>query len=98
MGRQAGRDLRKHRQHGSRRTGLGTNGRAEFAKEQDGRHLAGVVGDFPVPGAGRIRGAEGSLHRAAQDSGIDATAAFEIGQKLSRGPDDGGGERCGGTD
>ena len=49
-----------------------------------------------MPSAGGIGGAEGGLHRAAQDGGIDATAAFEIGQKLSRSPDDSGGESCGG--
>ena len=60
--------------------GPGAHGRAELAKEQDGRRLAGVIGDLPVPGAGRVGGAEGSLHRGAQDGGIDATAAFEIGK------------------
>src|SRR6185312_13079489 len=98
MGRKQTRDLREHRQHGGWRAGTGTDGRAEFAKEQDSRHLTSVVGHFPVPGAGRVGGAEGGLHRAPQDRGIDATPVFELRQKLSRGPDDGGGERCGGTD
>ena len=60
------------------------------AQDQDGRRLAGVIGGLPVPGAGRIGGTEGGLRRAAQNGGIDAPAAFEIGQKLPRSLHDGG--------
>ncbi len=83
--------------HGRRRRRLGTHGDAIPSQEQDGRRLAGVIGGLPVPGAGRIGGTEGGLHRAAQDGGIDAPAAFEIGQKLPRSPYDSGGNNCGGT-
>ena len=54
------------------------------SQEQDGRRLAGVIGGLPVPGAGRIGGAEGCLHGVAQDGGVDAPSPFEIGQKLPR--------------
>ena len=64
---------------------------AVFAEEQHRRRLAGVVGGFPIPGAGRIGGAEGRLHRGAQDAGIDAAATFEIGKEKPRGLGDGGG-------
>ena len=67
-------------------------------QEQDGRRLTDVIGGLPVPGAGCIGGAEGRLHGAAQDGRINATAAFEIGQKLARGLNDSGGESCSGTD
>jgi hypothetical protein len=60
---------------------LRTNRGAELAKEQHGCRLAGVVGGLPVPGAGRVGGAEGRLHGATQNSGIDATAAFEHGER-----------------
>ena len=68
------------------------------SKEQDSRRFAGVIGGLPVPGARGIGGAEGSFHRAAQAGGIDAAAAFEIGQKLPRSPYDRGGNNCSGTD
>ena len=55
------------------------------------------VGGFPIPGTGRIGCAKGRLHRTTQDSCIDAMAAFEIGQKLSRNPDNSGGNSVGGT-
>ena len=67
------------------------------SQEQDGRRLAGVIGGLPVPGAGRIGGAKRRLHGAAQNSGVDAPTPFEIGQKLSRSPNDRGGNNCGGT-
>jgi len=97
VGRQTTRDLREHRQHCCRRASLGPHGRAEFAKEQNCCRLADVIGGLPVPGAGRVRGAEGRLHSGTQNSGIDATAAFELGQDLSRGPNSGRGEICSGT-
>ena len=71
----------EHRQHRGRRAGLGAHGRAELAKEQDGRRLAGVIGGLPVPGASGVGGAEGGFHGAAQDGGIDATAALEISRR-----------------
>ncbi|WP_235886044.1 hypothetical protein [Bradyrhizobium niftali] len=89
MDRQTARDLHKYRQHGDGRAGLGAHGRAELAKEQNGCRLADVIGGFPVPNAGCVRSAKGGFHGATQNSGIDAPAAFELGQKLSRGPDGG---------
>jgi hypothetical protein len=97
VGRQTASDLREHRQHCCRRPSLGTHRGAELAKEQNGCRLADVIGGLPIPNAGRVRGAKGRLHGATQNSGIDATAAFELGQDLSRGPDSGRGEICSGT-
>ena len=67
---------------------------AVFAEEQHRRRLAGVVGGFPIPGAGRIGGAEGRFHRGAQDAGVDAATTFEIGKEKPRGLGDGGGCSC----
>ena len=97
VGRKQAGDPRQHRQHGGRRYRLGTHGGAIPSEKENSRRLAGVIGGLPVPGAGRIGGAEGGLHRAAQDGGIDAPAAFDIGQKLPRSPYDTGGGKCGGT-
>ena len=78
---------------GGRRRGFAEKRVAVFAQEQDRRRLAGVIGGLPVPGASRIGGAEGGLHRGAQDAGVDAASAFEIGEKKPRGLSDGGGCR-----
>ena len=91
MGGEKARDLRQHRQRGGRRPGFAEKRVAVFAEEQDRRRLAGVVGGLPIPGAGRIGGAEGGLHSGAQDAGVDAASAFEIGEKKPRGLSDGGG-------
>ncbi len=91
VGGEKARDLREHRQCGGRRPGFTEKRFAVFAEEQHRRRLAGVVGGFPIPGAGRIGGAEGRLHRGAQDSGVDAAATFEIGKEKPRGLGDGGG-------
>ena len=68
------------------------------SQEQYGRRLASVIGRLPVPGAGRVRCAERCLHGVAQNSGIDALAAFEVTQKLSRGLNDSRSDNRGGTD
>ena len=77
-----------------RGVGFAENRLSVFAQEQDSRCLAGVIGRLPVPCAGGIGDAEGCLHRGAQDAGIDALPAFEIGKEKSRGLEDGGGSRC----
>jgi hypothetical protein len=95
MGGEKARDLGQHRQHGGRRRGPGADGRAKLSQKQDRGRLAGVIGGLPIPGAGRIGGAAGGLHRAAQDAGVDAPSAFEIGKKEPGGLGDGGGcRRC----
>ena len=91
VGGEKARDLREHRQCGGRRPGFTEKHFAVFAEEQHRRRLAGVVGGFPIPGAGRIGGAEGRLHRGAQDAGVDAATTFEIGKEKPRGLGDGGG-------
>ena len=91
VGGEKARDLREHRQCGGRRPGFTEKHFAVFAEEQHRRRLAGVVGGFPIPGAGRIGGAEGRLHRGAQDTGVDAATTFEIGKEKPRGLGDGGG-------
>jgi hypothetical protein len=53
--------------------------------------LAGVIGRLPVPGAGGVGCAEGGLHRHTQGSGVDALAAFEMGQQQTGGREDGAG-------
>ena len=85
MGGQKSSDLAQHLQHARRRRGLGADGWAELAEEQDGRGLAGVVGRLPVPGTGRIGAAEGALHGGAQRDRVDALAALEMRQKKTRG-------------
>jgi len=64
--------------------------RPESAQEQDGRRLAGLVGGFPVPGAGGVGSAEGRFHRRAENAGIDALPAFEMGKKPPGRANDGG--------
>ena len=91
MGREKAGDLREHRQRRGRRPGFAEKRLAVFAQEQHGRRLAGVIGGLPVPGAGRIGGAEGGLHGGAQDDGVDALAAFEMREKMQGGRGDGGG-------
>ena len=85
MGGKKRRDLAQHRQRARRRRGLGADGWAELAEEQDGRRLAGVVGGLPVPGTGRIGAAEGALHGGAQRDRVDALAALEMRQKKTCG-------------
>ena len=92
MGGEEVRDLRQHRQQGGRRTGSTEKRLAVFADEEDRHRLAGVVGGFPIPRAGRIRGAEGRLHGGPQNARVDAPAAFEIGEEELSGLRDGG--RC----
>ena len=60
-------------------------GWTELAEEQDSRGFAGVVGNLPVPGTGRIGAAEGALHGGAQRDRVDALAALETKQKETRG-------------
>jgi hypothetical protein len=93
VGREKARDLREHGQCGGRRPSFMEKHFAVFAEEQHRRRLAGVIGVFPIPGAGRIGGAEGRLHRGTQNAGVDATATFEIGKEKPRGLSDGGGRR-----
>ena len=97
VSRKQARDPHQHRQHGARRRRLGAHRGAIPSQEQDGRRLAGVIGGLPVPGTGRIGGTKRRLHGVAQSGGIDAAAALEIGQELSRSPDNRGGNNCGGT-
>ncbi|WP_255607776.1 hypothetical protein [Methylosinus sp. Sm6] len=73
-----------------RRRGFAEKRASVFAEEQDGRDLAGVVGRFPVPGAGGVGCAERRFHRGAQDRGVDALAAFEMTEKVMGGRNDSG--------
>ena len=97
MGREQSRHLGQHRQQGGGRSRPRLHRRPELAQEQDGRRLAGLVGGFPVPGAGGIGSAEGRFHRRAEHAGIDALPALEMGKKPpGRAGDGGGGIRNGG--
>ncbi len=91
MGREQPGNLGQHRQHGGGRSRPRLHRRPEFAQEQDGRRLAGLVGGFPVPGAGGIGSAEGRFHRRAENAGIDALPALEMGKKPPGRAGDGGG-------
>ena len=97
LGRKESGDPHQHRQHGRRRRRLGAYGGAMPPQEQDGGRLAGVVSGLPVPGTTCIGAAERRLHGVAQNSGIDATSLFEIGQKLSCSANNRGCDGCGGT-
>ena len=91
MGREQPGHLGQHRQQGGGRSRPRLHRRPEFAQEQDGRRLAGLVGGFPVPGAGGIGSAEGRFHRRAEHAGIDALPALEMGKKPPGSAGDGGG-------
>jgi hypothetical protein len=65
MGRQKNSHLAQHLQHARGRRSLDADGWTELAEEQDSRGLTGVVRCLPVPGTGRIRAAEGTLHGTA---------------------------------
>ena len=90
MGREQSRQLGQHRQHGAGRSRPRLHRRPEFAQEQDGGRLAGLVGGFPVPGAGGIGSAEGRFHRRAEHAGVDALPALEMGKKPPGSAGDGG--------
>ena len=91
MGREQSRHLCQHRQQGGGRRCPRLHGWPEFAQEQHGRRLAGLVGCFPVPGARGIGSAEGRFHRRAENAGIDALPALEMGKKPRGRAGDGGG-------
>jgi hypothetical protein len=91
MRRQKVGDFRQRGKAGCRRPGFAEKRTSVFAEKQDGRRLTGVIGRLPVPGAGGVRCAEGGLHRHTQGSGVDALAAFEMGQQQTGGREDGAG-------
>ncbi len=64
-------------------------GRASGRNFDARRRLAGVVGEFPIPCAFGIGGAEGGLHRRAQRLGVDGSA---LAQRLRQ--PSGGAEQC----
>ena len=69
----------------------------ELQALQDRGRLAGVISGLPIPGPSRIGRAEGGLRSRAQDGGVDAASAFEIGEEKPRGLGDRGErrrERC----
>ena len=90
MGRQQRGNPRQHRQQGGGRSRPRLHRRPEFAQEQHGRRLAGLVGGFPIPGARGVGSAEGRFHRHAQHAGVDALPAFEMGKKPRGRAGDGG--------
>jgi hypothetical protein len=77
-------DLRQRDKQCSRRTGFAEKRLSVFAQEQDGRCLAGVIGRLPVPGAARVGSAERGFHSQAQGHGVNAHAAFHMGQQQAR--------------
>ena len=83
-GQQAG-DPGEHWRHGGGGSGARAHGRAEFAKKQNGRRLAGVIGGLPIPGAVSIGAAKGGFHRSAQQGRVDALAALEMRKEALRG-------------
>ena len=90
MGREQPGNLGQHRQHGAGRRRPRLHGWPELAQEEDGRRLAGLVGGFPVPGTVGIGSAEGRFHRRAENAGVDALPAFEMGKKPPGRASDGG--------
>jgi hypothetical protein len=85
MGGQKSGDPAQHLKHARRRYGLGADGWAELAEEQDSRSLAGVVRCLPVPGSGRIGATKSALHGGAQRDRVDSLAALDMRQKKTRG-------------
>ncbi len=61
-----------------------------FTKEQDGRAFAGFIGRLPVPGSGRVGSLERGLHGGAETGAVDPLPAFQEGEELMGGGDDGG--------
>ncbi|MBB4020094.1 hypothetical protein GGR16_005158 [Chelatococcus caeni] len=84
-------DFRQSGKASSRRRGFTEKRRSVLAQEEDGCGLAGLVCRFPVPSAGGVGCAEGAFHRGAQRGGVDALAAFKMGEQQARRREDGSG-------
>lgn len=88
--RQKAGDFRQSGKTCSRSVGFTEKRTSVFAQEQDGRAFAGFVGRLPVPDAARVGSLEGDLHGGAKAGVVDPLPAFEHGEKLMGGGDDGG--------
>ena len=91
-----GQESRDFRQDGapcSLRCGFTEKCFSVFAQEQHRGDLAGFIGQFPVPSAGRIGCAEGRFHRRAQRCSIDTLAALKMGKQKIGGSQDRGRSR-----
>ena len=75
----------EHLEHRRGRTRAGAHRAAEFAQEQHLRGFERLVGVLPHPGAFRVGGAEGGLHRGAQGAAVERAAlARAIARAVSR--------------
>jgi hypothetical protein len=90
-GKQTG-DFCDQRQGSGRRAGFVQKRFAVFAEEENGRCLAGVVGQLPVPGSGSVARVEARFHRVTKQGGVHTLAGFEMEEDGS-----GGAEQCGGS-
>ena len=79
MRRQEACHLGDERQKCRRRTGPGQKRAAEFPEKEDERHLAGLIGELPIPCAIGIGAAKGALHLKPQTRRVDLEALGEIG-------------------
>lgn len=87
-GKQTG-DFCHQRQGSGRRAGFLQKRFAVFAEEENGRCLAGVVGQLPVPGSGSVARVEARFHRVTKQGGVDTSAGFEMDEDGSGGIEQG---------
>jgi hypothetical protein len=59
-------------------SGPGEQRAAKFPQEEDERHLAGLIGELPVPSAIGIGATIGALHLKPQTQRVDLEALGEI--------------------
>ena len=75
---QQARHLSEDREQCGGRARPGQKRTTELPQEQHQRHLARLVGQLPVPGAGRIGAAKGELHFQTQAQRIDLETLRQI--------------------
>jgi hypothetical protein len=77
LARQARGQPRQHREQVGGCGCPGGHGRAELLEEQDLGNLDRIIGVLPHPGAFGVGGAEGLLHGATQEPGVEDPALLE---------------------
>lgn len=78
MDRESHVAFRKHRQHGNRRSSVARVNRSIFAKGLDGCRLAGLLGRFPNPKAGRGHEIETRSYGASQHRVVATAEAYSV--------------------
>jgi hypothetical protein len=88
--RQKTGDVRQGGKPCNRSVGFTEKRASVLAQEQDGRAFAGFIGRLPIPGTARVGSLEGGFHGSAETGALDPLPAFQQGEKLMGGGDDGG--------